>query len=106
MKTKAKISLAGTFVVTGALILSLVTVAPASAAETSVIQVSLGDSITRGSAIGGGSVGKPIHNELANWSTGTDSRVPSHLQKIKATSKDVVRKNLSVGGTRSDAILG
>lgn len=106
MKTKSKIPLVGALAA-GALVLPLVAVGPASAADTPFVQVSLGDSLTRAAAVGGGTLGSPLNNELANWSTGTDSRVPSHLQKIQAATGDpVTRKNLSVGGSKVAALLG
>lgn len=107
MKTKTKLPLVGALAVTGALVLPLMAVAPASAADSTFTQISLGDSLTRAAAVGGGTLGNPLNNELANWSTGTDSRVPSHLQKIEAaTGKDVTRKNLSVGGSKVAALVG
>lgn len=69
-------------------------------------QASLGDSFTRGAAIGGkNSSGSPINNPSANWSTGTDTRVPSNLQQLAALKNvTVTGHNYSVGGTKAGDI--
>lgn len=93
-----------------AAILGTLLAAPANAAipTENLEQASLGDSITRGSAIGGrSSSGGGIHNPAANWSTGTDSRVTSHLQRLTTLKNVTVQGyNYSVGGTTSSAIAG
>lgn len=97
---------------TASIILALAGTLAASPAANAAIptgnldQASLGDSFTRGAAIGGkSSTGSPINNSSANWSTGTDARVPSNLQQLAALKGvTVTGYNYSVGGTKAGDI--
>ncbi len=75
--------------------------------EKNIEQASLGDSLTRAAAVGGkSSSGSPINNPSANWSTGTDPRVDSHLRQLSALRGETVKGyNYSVGGTTSPDIV-